>query len=133
MGTPKKQQNPLPFGQGTTSALWGHRLALGMQTLYKKASHLRAHTWKDVGGIGGLLLDGAFFVFLLITSAVVVVVGSIVVALNYLFSPVLSLLSSFRGSKKQFVDETILLDDGTLATRPTANAGISSFKTLTKA
>jgi AraC-like DNA-binding protein len=41
-----------------------------MKTLYKKASHLRAHTWKDIGGIGGLLLDMAFFVFLVVVSVI---------------------------------------------------------------
>ncbi len=93
-----------------------------MKALYKKASHLRAHTWKDVGGIGGLLIDGAFFVFLLVMSAVVLVAGSIFVVLDYLFSPLLGLLGTFRGSKRRFVDDTILLDDGTLASRSSTNA-----------
>jgi hypothetical protein len=88
-----------------------------MITLYKKASHLRAHIWKDIGGIGGLLLDGAFFVFLLIVSAIVLLMGGIVVVLDYLFSPVLALMSLRRGSQKRNWDESILRDDGTLGTR----------------
>jgi hypothetical protein len=91
-----------------------------MKTLYKKASHLRAHTWKDIGGIGGLLLDAAFFVFLVIVSTMVVQVGGIVVVLGYLFSPLLALLAQGRESQKKDVDESVLLDDGTLGTRPLA-------------
>jgi hypothetical protein len=71
-----------------------------MKTLYKKASHLRTHTWKDIGGIGGLLLDGVFFVFLLIVSAIVLAIGAIAVALDYLFSPLLALLSLCRRTRK---------------------------------
>jgi hypothetical protein len=88
-----------------------------MIALYKKASHLQVHPWKDIGGIGGLLLDGAFFVFLLIVSTIVLLMGGIVVALDYLFSPVLALMSLRRGSQKRNLDELILLDEGTFGTR----------------
>lgn len=64
-----------------------------MKTIYKKASHLRSHTWKDIGGVGGLLLDAAFFVFLLIMSMFVMTVGAIAVVIDYIGSPFLALLS----------------------------------------
>jgi hypothetical protein len=101
-----------------------------MKTLYKKASHLRAHLWKDIGGIGGLLLDWAFFVFLLIVSAIVLVVGSIIVVLDYLFSPLLALMSLGRGTQKRPLDESILLDDGTLGTRPPRSPETGKPKSL---
>ena len=89
-----------------------------MKTLYQKASHLRSHTWKDIGGFGGLLLDVVFFIFLLIMSAIVLSVGAIVIALDYLFRPVLNLMSLSGGSKRRTSDEAILLDNGTLGVRP---------------
>lgn len=86
-----------------------------MQTLSKKAAHIRAHTWKDIGGWFGLALDGAFFVFLLFVSGFVLIVGIIALVLNYIFSPVLTLMSVCSKSKN--TDESILLEDGTLGTR----------------
>jgi hypothetical protein len=71
-----------------------------MKTLYKKASHLRAHTWKDIGGIGGLLLDAAFFVFLVVMSVIMMFVGLIAVVFAYLAYPVFALLSRCRGTQK---------------------------------
>jgi hypothetical protein len=91
-----------------------------MKTLYKKASHLRSHTWKDIGGLGGLLLDFAFFAFLLIVSALVLSVGAIVIALDYLLAPVLSLTSLRKSSQIKNRDESVLLEDGTLGNRPLA-------------
>jgi hypothetical protein len=89
-----------------------------MQTLYQKASHSRSHTWKDIGGLGGLLLDGAFFIFLLIMSAIVLTAGVIALVCDYLIRPVLALLSRFKGFKKRNSDETILLEDGPLESHP---------------
>ena len=89
-----------------------------MKTLYKKASHLRAHTWKDIGGLGGLLLDGAFFVFLLVVSALVVLAGALAVVLDYLVSPVLALISRGRSTRPADRDDAVLQEDGTLASRP---------------
>ena len=71
-----------------------------MKTLCKKASHIRAHTWIDIGGIGGLLLDGVFFIFLLLVSVIVLAIGAVAVALDYLFSPVLALMSLSRPTHK---------------------------------
>jgi len=99
-----------------------------MKKLYQKASHLRAHTWKDIGGFGGFLLDVAFFVFLLIMSAIVLLVVAIVLALDYLFRPVLSLMSLSRGSQKRNLDEAILLEDGTLGVRPVASPKKAKIK-----
>jgi len=88
-----------------------------MKTICKKASHLKAHTWRDIGGIGGLLLDEAFFVLLVVVSTIMTIIGFIGVALAYLFFPVIALLSALRNGKYKYVDETILLEDGTLGTR----------------
>jgi hypothetical protein len=101
-----------------------------MKTLYKKASHLRAHTWKDIGGVGGLLLDAVFFVFLLVVSAVVLLFGVIAVVLDYLFSPALGLLSRCGGSQKKDWDEAVLLEDGTLGTRPSAPPSAAKTESL---
>jgi hypothetical protein len=88
-----------------------------MKTLYKKASLLRAHAWDDVNCIGAFLLDCAFFVFLLIMSAIILLVGVVIVAFDYCFSAVMTLLSLCDGSRAKFVDESVLLDDGTLGER----------------
>ena len=93
-----------------------------MELLYKRGSSLRAHTWKDIGGICGLLLNTAVFAFLLVISGFVVLFGTIIVILSYLCHPLLDLLSLCPASKGKFVDDTIRLEDGTLATRPTARA-----------
>jgi fatty acid desaturase len=92
-----------------------------MSRLRKKTSHLQAHTWKDIGGIGGLLIEAAYFVFLIIVSGFVLLIGTIVVILSYLFHPLLDLLSLYGAGKQTFVDDTILLDNGTLTTRPSAS------------
>jgi hypothetical protein len=110
-----------------------YSLALGMKKLYKKASHLRAHTWRDIGGMGGLLLDWAFFVFLFFTSAIVLVLGMVVVVLDYVFSPALALVSACRGPKAKFIDDTILLDDGTLGTRPSGIHATTQSESLSAA
>ncbi len=74
-----------------------------MKTLYQKASHLRSHTWKDIGGLGGLLLDAAFFIFLLIISAVMLLVGIVAVVLDYLIRSCLSPAESVpRIPKEEF-------------------------------
>jgi len=104
-----------------------------MKLLYKRASPLRAHTWKDIGGISGLLLNTAFFLFLLIASGFVLLIGSFIVILSYLFHPLLDLLSLCPVSKRKFVDDTILLDDGTLATRPTTGPATSKSGLLPSA
>jgi hypothetical protein len=80
-----------------------------MKTLYKKASHLRAHTWKDIGGIGGLLIDAAFFVLLVVVSVVITFAGLIAVAFAYLAHPALDLLSRCRATQKLEPGEPTLL------------------------
>ncbi|MCE0523883.1 MAG: hypothetical protein LV480_13325 [Methylacidiphilales bacterium] len=71
-----------------------------MKRLYRKASRLRSHTWRDIGGVGGLLLDAAFFIFLFVVSTAVMIVGVIAVLLAYLVHPVLALLSLRRGNQE---------------------------------
>jgi hypothetical protein len=71
-----------------------------------------------MGGIGGLLVDGAFFGFLIVISTIMTMVGFFAVILAYLFYPILALLSTGKNSKKKSVDGSILLDDGPPGTRP---------------
>jgi hypothetical protein len=52
---------------------------------------LHYHTWKDIGGPIGLLLDGAFFVFVLISAGLMLAFCSVLLGLNYLVSPILAL------------------------------------------
>ena len=94
-------------------------LVLGMKTLYKKASHLRAHTWRDIGGLGGIILDGMFFAFLFVVSGIVLAAGAMVVVLDYLFSPLLALASMSRSRRIQHRDTAVLQEDGTLRDEPT--------------
>lgn len=91
-----------------------------MKTLYEKATDLRAHTWKDIGGISGLVLDAVFFVFLFIVSAFMLLAGFIALILDYVFSPLLSMMSMCRRPNAKNTDEAVLLEDGTLGTRPPA-------------
>lgn len=88
-----------------------------MKAHSKKASHLRAHTWKDIGGMAGLLLDGVFFAFLIVASVMMTGLGVIGVILAYLTWPIVTLLSIFKIAVRKELDDSILLDDGTLGTR----------------
>lgn len=94
-----------------------------MKTLSKKTSHLRAHTWRDIGGLGGLFLDLLFFAFLLIMSLTFVMIGFVTVALDYLLSPLVSLLSCFHRTHAVDMEE---LDDASvekLVDHPLASPG----------
>jgi hypothetical protein len=64
-----------------------------MQT---SSHHLHYHTWKDVGGPIGLILDGAFFVFVLISASLMLIFCTALLGLDYLFSPILTLASRIR-------------------------------------
>ncbi len=68
--------------------------------------------------MGGLFLDGVFFGFLILVSALMTAVGVMGVFLAYLTWPVVTLLSVFRLANRREVDQSILLDNGTLGTRP---------------
>jgi hypothetical protein len=49
----KTEQNRAHLGQGKASGLWLWRFTmLSVEIRYQKASCLRAHTWKDIGGRG---------------------------------------------------------------------------------
>ncbi len=54
---------------------------------------LRYHTWKDIGGPLGLLLDGAFCAFVIVAALGMVVFAFCILLLDYLAEPVLALLS----------------------------------------
>lgn len=51
------------------------------------------HTWRDMGGFLGLLLDGLFCVFVIITAFFMMVLATVVLGLDYLVSPVLRAMS----------------------------------------
>ena len=59
--------------------------------------HLHYHTWRDIGGPIGLVLDAAFFVFVLVSASVMLVFCTALLGLNYLFTPFLALTSRIRG------------------------------------
>jgi hypothetical protein len=67
-----------------------------MKAIHQNASHIRAHTWKDIGGITGLLLDLGFLAFLLIASAFILLAGFVIVVVDYAASPFIALLSLSR-------------------------------------
>jgi hypothetical protein len=51
------------------------------------------HTWKDLGGPLGLLIDGIFLAFVVIAAFFMIVLSCIVVSLDYLFAPVLNFVT----------------------------------------
>ena len=93
-----------PIGTTTVSAYV--RLKL-MKKLYKKASDLRAETWQDIGGIKAHLVDGALFVLLLIVWVMTLLIGSIIIAFDYLFALVLATISVCRNSQSKNSNESI--------------------------
>ncbi|MCE0485160.1 MAG: hypothetical protein LV479_13105 [Methylacidiphilales bacterium] len=78
--------------KGRLAALSGETYYQSMKILCTR-SRFASHTWKDIGGLIGLLFDAVFFIFVLFTSLVMILIGIVAVALNHLFSPVLGLLS----------------------------------------
>jgi hypothetical protein len=71
-----------------------------MKTLSKKIRHARSHTWKDIGGLSGLLLDTLVFVPLLIVSLVFIIIGSVTVVFDFVFSPLLAMVGRCRQTHK---------------------------------
>jgi len=57
---------------------------------------LHYHTWKDIGGPVGLILDGTFFVFVLISAFFMLIFCSVLLVLDYLLSPILALGSKIQ-------------------------------------
>jgi hypothetical protein len=98
-----------------------------MITLNKKALHLGAHTWKD---IGGLLLGGTFFIILLIVSCVILLIAFIIVVLDYLFSPVLALLSLCRRTPKINLEEPNIPDTENIGNSPFFSQEIAKLEFL---
>lgn len=65
----------------------------------KTCSHyqkLHYHTWRDIGGPIGFVLDVGFCGFVLVTASLMIVLCTVLVFLDYLASPVLTLASRFR-------------------------------------
>lgn len=84
------------FGQQAQSGPPADIVTSGMKTLSSKASIIRAHTWKDIGGFFGLILDGAFFVMITVAGLFMILLATILVLLDYLVRPFLALMSLFH-------------------------------------
>lgn len=54
------------------------------------------HTWRDIGGPIGLLLDICFFCFVVVGAMLMIVVSTVLVVVDYLVKPILDLMSRFH-------------------------------------
>jgi hypothetical protein len=70
-----------------------------MKTFSFSASPIRAHNWKDIGGIVGLVLDLVFLLFVLVSASAMILIGFIALILDYLTYPFLGLMTLFRPSQ----------------------------------
>lgn len=69
----------------------------------KTSSHISEssyHTWRDIGGPAGLVLDLLVFVGILIAAAFMMVVGTGLLLLDGVASPVLSLFARLRSARR---------------------------------
>ena len=57
---------------------------------------LHDHTWKDIGGPIGLVLDGVFCAFVIVAAFGMLVFASVILFVDYLTSPVLALVGKLR-------------------------------------
>jgi quinol-cytochrome oxidoreductase complex cytochrome b subunit len=57
---------------------------------------LHYHTWKDLGGPIGFILDFAFFGFVLVAAFFMMVFCSVLLLLDYLSSPILAFMSRLQ-------------------------------------
>jgi hypothetical protein len=57
---------------------------------------LHYHTWKDIGGPLGLLLDSAFCAFVIFAALSMIVFAFFILLLDYITAPVLALLSKIQ-------------------------------------
>jgi hypothetical protein len=53
------------------------------------------HTWRDIGGLIGLVLDLGFCAFVVIAAFFMIAFCTLLVVLDYLMSPILALMSRF--------------------------------------
>jgi hypothetical protein len=51
------------------------------------------HTWRDIGGACGLVLDASLLAFLIIVSGLVLLVGATLVVVDFICHPVVLLLA----------------------------------------
>ncbi len=61
---------------------------------------LHYHTWKDIGGPLGLLLDGVFCAFVIVAALGMIGFAFVVLVLDYIASPVLALLSKVHFTRR---------------------------------
>ena len=54
---------------------------------------LHYHTWRDIGGLLGLILDIAFFGFVMIAALFVLILGVALLFFDYLTAPILAIIS----------------------------------------
>jgi hypothetical protein len=70
-----------------------------MKTTYS-FDELGYHTWKDVGGFFGLVLDGTFCAFVIVAALFMMALATILLAVDYLASTVLKLISRAQGDER---------------------------------
>jgi hypothetical protein len=67
-----------------------------LRVTMKPSSHhskLHYHTWRDVGGLLGVIFDVAFFWFVVVSAFFMILFCGVLVVLDYLASPFLAALS----------------------------------------
>jgi hypothetical protein len=57
---------------------------------------LHDHTWRDIGGPIGMLLDGVFCAFIIVSALGMVLLASFVLLVDHLTAPILALASKAR-------------------------------------
>ena len=60
---------------------------------------LKYHTWRDIGGLFGLLLDGLFCAFVLISAFFMLALCAVLLVVDYLVSPVLAAISRIKAHR----------------------------------
>jgi len=64
-----------------------------MKTVHNNGKSIRSHTWRDIGGLFGLILNGAFFCFIVVVGALWLLFVTILLGLDVLCSKALGLVS----------------------------------------
>jgi len=94
---PSLRQNWTNFCQAVESAYPAFRRTLGMNST-THPHPLHYHTWKDIGGPLGLLLDGAFCAFVILAALSMIVFAFFILVLDYIAVPVITFLGKIRSS-----------------------------------
>jgi len=57
---------------------------------------VRYHTWKDIGGPIGLLFDGIFCAFVIVSALAMIVFAYLILVIDYAAAPVLYAVSKLQ-------------------------------------